>query len=632
MVSKQDTGYLGNPLLKKAGTPHQYTPTELKEYVKCSKNPEYFIETYMKIVHVDRGLVPFDMYPFQRKIVKTIHNNRFTIAKLPRQSGKALALDTPINTPSGWTTMGQLSVGDVIYDAQGRETTVTFVTETMLNHPTYDIKFDTGEIIKADMDHLWEVRCSDWSGSSKIMTTKQIDEIHETKRDGGRPLYIDIVDNALDYPKADLPIDPWVLGFWLGDGSSNDARYTAHSTDNVFISEEILRCGHELSEIRKDKRHPETEQRNIKGLFRLLRLSGVLHNKHIPEKYIRSSVDQRIALIQGLMDSDGSVGKDGACEFYQKKKCIVDAFREVLFSLGIKNRLRQRIISDEIYYTVSFSTARYDVFRLPRKLIRQQKTQNHPKLSRHYIDSITKTESVPVRCIQVDNPDHLFLCGKSMIPTHNTTTVCGYFLHYILFNEDVNVAILANKGSLARDILGRLQLAYENLPTFLQQGIKVWNKGDLQLENGSKIVAASTSSSAIRGGTYNMILLDEFAFVPKHIADEFFSSVYPTISSGKTTKIVIVSTPCGMNHFYKLWVDSAAGKNEYMPIEVHWSDVPGRDEEWKKETIRNTSAEQFAQEFESVQHKTRINIDRGNGTESISIGELYDELQKAYQK
>jgi hypothetical protein len=191
-----------------------------------------------------------------------------------------------------------------------------------------------------------------------------------------------------------------------------------------------------------------------------------------------------------------------------------------------------------------------------------------------------------------------FTIAKLPRQSGKTTTVISYFLYYILFNEDVNIAILANKGSLARDILGRLQLAYENLPSFLQQGIKVWNRGDLQLENGSKIIAASTSSSAVRGGSYNMILLDEFAFVPKNIADEFFSSVYPTISSGKTTKVIIVSTPCGMNHFYKLWTDAIEKRNLYNPIEVHWSEVPGRDDAWKEETIKTTSKEQFQQEFE----------------------------------
>ena len=179
-----------------------------------------------------------------------------------------------------------------------------------------------------------------------------------------------------------------------------------------------------------------------------------------------------------------------------------------------------------------------------------------------------------------------------------STTVVSYFLWYVLFNEDVNIAILANKGLLARDILSRLQLAYENLPKFLQQGVLIWNKCNIELENGSKIIASSTSSSAIRGGSYNMILLDEFAFVPPNIADEFMASVYPTISSGKSTKIVVVSTPNGLNHFYKMWEAAKKNKNNYVPVEVAWRDVPGRDDDWKEETIRNIGEERWAQEFE----------------------------------
>ena len=179
-----------------------------------------------------------------------------------------------------------------------------------------------------------------------------------------------------------------------------------------------------------------------------------------------------------------------------------------------------------------------------------------------------------------------------------STTTISYLLHYALFNPNSNIALLANKSSTARDILGRLQLAYENLPKWLQQGVINWNKGNIELENKSTIVAAATSSSASRGGSYNIIFLDEFAFVPTNIAEMFFSSVYPTISAGQKTKMIIVSTPYGMNQFYKLWVDAENKRNDYIPIEVHWSEVPGRDEDWKEMTIRNTSPEQFQQEFE----------------------------------
>ena len=185
--------------------------------------------------------------------------------------------------------------------------------------------------------------------------------------------------------------------------------------------------------------------------------------------------------------------------------------------------------------------------------------------------------------VTVDSDEHRFYSGD--ILSHNTTTTVGYLLWVTLFSDSQSIAILANKGSLARDILAKYQLAYENLPTWLQQGIVTWNKGNVELENGSKIIASSTSSSAIRGGSFNCVFLDEFAFVPNNIATEFFNSVYPVISSGKTSKIFIVSTPNGMNLFYKMWMDAIEKKSSYVPIDVHWSEVPGRDEKWRDETI-----------------------------------------------
>ncbi len=182
--------------------------------------------------------------------------------------------------------------------------------------------------------------------------------------------------------------------------------------------------------------------------------------------------------------------------------------------------------------------------------------------------------------------------------TGKSTTVISFLLHHVVFNDSVNIGILANKASTARELLSRLQIAYENLPKWMQQGILSWNKGSLELENGSKILAASTSASAVRGMSFNILFLDEFAFVPNHIADAFFASVYPTITSGKSTKVIIVSTPHGMNHFYRMWHDAENGSNEYIPTDVHWSEVPGRDDKWKKQTIKNTSEQQFKIEFE----------------------------------
>ena len=202
-----------------------------------------------------------------------------------------------------------------------------------------------------------------------------------------------------------------------------------------------------------------------------------------------------------------------------------------------------------------------------------------------------------------------FVISKLPRQSGKSTTMISYILHYVLFNQSMTVAVLANKQSTAREILSRLKMAYEYLPLWLQQGIIEWNKGSIELENGSRILASSTSASAVRGGSFNMIFLDEFAHVPQNIAEEFFSSVYPTITSGQSTKVLMVSTPNGLNLFYHYWRgatkrEGEKGKNEYIPIEIHWSQVPKypggplRDQEWKDQQIKNTSEQQFQTEFE----------------------------------
>jgi hypothetical protein len=197
-----------------------------------------------------------------------------------------------------------------------------------------------------------------------------------------------------------------------------------------------------------------------------------------------------------------------------------------------------------------------------------------------------------------------FVIGKLPRQVGKTTTVGAYLLHYVLFNQNMNVAILANKQSTAIEILGRIKMAYEYLPKWLQQGVIEWNKGSIVLENGSKILASATSSSAIRGGSFNCILLDEFAHIPTQIAEEFFTSVYPTITSGQSTKMFIISTPNGLNMFYYYWKGAINNQNGYVPFEVHWSQVPKypggplRDDKWKEDMIIKTSEKQFEQEFE----------------------------------
>ena len=179
-----------------------------------------------------------------------------------------------------------------------------------------------------------------------------------------------------------------------------------------------------------------------------------------------------------------------------------------------------------------------------------------------------------------------------------TTSMCAFALHYLIFNSNKILAILANKGKTAAQILARIKLAYEHLPPFLQQGIKEWNKASIELENGSKIVAGTTTSDSIRGESINCLLVDELAFISGF--EEFWASTYPTISSGETTKVIFCTTPNGLNHAYAFWSNALNGTNGYNPIKVTWQEVPGRNEKWRKETLAgmNNDAEKFAQEYE----------------------------------
>lgn len=207
-------------------------------------------------------------------------------------------------------------------------------------------------------------------------------------------------------------------------------------------------------------------------------------------------------------------------------------------------------------------------------------------------------------------------------------TTVGYLLHYVLFNTHKNVGILANRARTARGILNRFRSSYRQLPFFLQSGVLEWNKGNVALENGCTVFADATSEAASRSESISLLILDEFAFVENTKAEEFMKSVYPTITSGTTTKVFIFSTPNGMNHFYKLWTDAKEKRNGYIPYEIKWDDVPGRDKKFKELTIANIGEDAWRQEFECVFEDTLITI-RNKETgeiENITIKELFDRL------
>jgi hypothetical protein len=509
--------------------------------------------------------------------------------------GKALALDTRIPTPTGWTTMGELKVGDEVLSPSGDSVKVLTKTDPMYDHKCYKIYFDSGEEIVADADHLWEVCKNKQNSKKEILTTEQLVKKYKNKtsKSVANSYYINVSNSINCFTKKELLIDPYLLGVWLGDGFSSDGRIIVHKDDFEFYKTKIDNIGH-IADSNNCYRF------NVIDLHSKLRKLNLIKNKHIPQDYLRSSYEDRLELLRGLMDTDGSLRKvSRTFEFYQKNYDLILQVIELISSLGIKTKTWIKKIKDCLYYTVAFNTDEI-VFNLPRKKDLIQKTDKPPtRGKRIYIQKIKEVESVPVACISVDSEDKLFLCGNSFIPTHNSTTAVSFLLHYAIFNDNISIAILANKASTAKDLLGRLQVSFENLPNWMQQGIKSWNKTSLELENGSKIITASTSASSVRGGSYNIIFLDEFAFVPNAVATNFMNSVYPTISSGKESKVIMVSTPNGLNLFYKMWDEAIKKENDYIPLEINWNDVPGRDEEWKKKTIANLGSEKaFLQEFQ----------------------------------
>lgn len=195
--------------------------------------------------------------------------------------------------------------------------------------------------------------------------------------------------------------------------------------------------------------------------------------------------------------------------------------------------------------------------------------------------------------------DNRYTIVKLPRQSGKTTIMAGFMAWQLLFNEDYKMACLAHKEMQAREILDRVKLIYENLPKWLQSGVVTWNRSTIQMENGCIIEIGATSSGTIRGKAFNLVYLDEFAFIPPRLQEEFYTSVLPTISSGISTKIVITSTPKGFNLFYKIWQESVEGKNNYARQEIRWFDPPGRDEAWKEEQLKILGEQKFNQEFDT---------------------------------
>lgn len=551
--------------IKPAGYPTAYTDEQKWELYKCSRDPLYFITNYCWIISTE-GRMLFDLYEYQRRLIKHYVTHKKTITLLARQSGKALALDTPIITPDGFKAMGDLRVGDDVIGEDGKPAKVTFATDPMYGHKCYRVRFDTDEII-ADAEHWWVVTHNSNGHQIKTerLTTEELLPLLEKQQRNGQSIYVPVTE-PIEYAEKELRIDPYLLGVWLGDGNSRHCAIYGSKDDLIEITSYITENGYSAKECVKDKRN-EVFYRKILNVYPLLKQLDLYANKHIPTEYLHASIEQRLELLRGLMDTDGHCDTGGSCEFYQKSADFCVSFRYLLSSLGIKSRLRQKIVNGDVYHTVSFTTTRFDVFKLKRKLERQHRCMGHPKNERHYIQTIEPVESVPVRCIRVDNESHLFCAGTSMIPTHNTESAAAFLLWWAIFKDDQKILIASYKADAAKAIMKRLKIMYEELPWWLKPGVRMpggWNVMSVEFENGSQVLAETTTSNTGRGYSINLFYLDEFAYVHPNIADEFWTSIFPTISSSITCRCIITSTAnTDEDKFAQIWFNSIQSKYSY---------------------------------------------------------------------
>src|SRR5690625_1141270 len=513
---------------------------------------------------------------------------RIAYVEVPRKNGKALALDTPIPTPGGWTTMGEIKPGDYVFDDEGQPTRVTRATDVMHGHDCYRVTFSDGAEIIADAEHLWAVQSrrtgrpggAETAGMTMdeirrpnelIRTTRELAENVEIDRRGRTERNHRVrLAGPLRLPEADLPIHPYGFGCWLGDGSSTNALITC-SYDDLDLIDEIRRCGVDANETSTSNEnsgafylttpgHVHSKKHSVRGKLRAL---GVWGNKHIPAPYLRASEAQRLALLQGLMDTDGYASKAGQCEFTTTSPALRDGFLELALSLGYKPSVKTaRATIDgkdcgEKYRVQFWAYRERPAFRRARKAERLKPTPARPTRSSYrHIVSIEPVESVPVRCITVDAPSSLFLCGREMIPTHNSEWSAAVALYMFAADGEHGAEVYsgATTEKQAKIVFTAAQRMARKTEAFREAfGVEVMASNLSIPENGSKFEPLIGKPGD--GASPSCAIVDEYH---EHATDHLYDSM---------------ETGMGAREQPLMWVITTAGSDISGPCYELRSDV-----------------------------------------------------------
>jgi deoxycytidine triphosphate deaminase len=379
------------------------------------------------------GEEPFVLHPGEFVLGSTLEVITLGDHLASRLEGKALALSTEVPTPWGWTTMEDLEPGDEVFDDTGVPTTVVAATDVMLGRPCYEVELSDGSRVVADAEHLWVTRTKAERAAGRAGATRTTVQLAASLRAGREWNHHIALAGAAQYADRDeLPVDPYVLGVWLGDGTTTSATIT---TADAQVVDEIRRAGHEVHRTSapygwRIGGSPADRRRDAKGRYcgdhgldTVLRAEGLLGDKHVPGQYLTAGYEQRLSLLQGLMDSDGYVDDRGRCEFLSTLEHLSDAVVELAASLGLRPvKRKKRVTLDGVEqapgYQVTF-TPHLPVFRLERKLARLA-----PKLRQsrfRAVVAVRPMEPVPVRCIRVAAASGMFLVGRTYVPTHNSS-------------------------------------------------------------------------------------------------------------------------------------------------------------------------------------------------------------------
>lgn len=559
---------------------------------------------------------PFDLMDYQRLLVVRplfgwkrasdgLRRFRKVFLAVPKGSGKALSLDTPIPTPAGWTTMGDLQPGHHVFDESGAVVPVLAVTDEMHDRECYRVTFDDGEVIVADADHLWYTdhrRPERRPIEGSIKTTREIAQSLRYSNGQYQSVNHSVpLAGPLDLPDSDLPIEPYTLGVWLGDGDSDCARVTMGEQDREALCGELALAGtvtgpprrtHAAARIRIGSSPKGIGRNGYDSVNAVLRRVGLLNNKHIPTAYLRASKDQRLSLVQGLMDTDGSVDADnGGCEFCSTNEHLASGLYELLVSLGIKVTMRESaavLRGREVgrrWRVQFFPPKDIKVFRLPRKADRQVIRHTRRRLSgQRNIVSCDRCPSVPVKCISVGSKSQMYLAGRSMVPTHNSPFGAGLGLFGAFFDGEAGsevYAVAADRKQAGIVFDSAKVMTQRN--EYLDARCEIF-RDSIKLKGSTEsFQVLSSDASTKHGFRPHFIIFDEFHAQPSR---DLYETLYRGMGKRRQPVLVMITTAgdddesiCAEEWDYAKRVIGGLDDPAYLPVvfeakpDEDWSDM-----------------------------------------------------------